>query len=119
MEKLPQDSESRHADKYIVRFPDGMRDRLKEAAHANGRSMNAEIIARIQLTFDQDPALGFMTPNQRKAILGSPELEERLVERLSEKLKAAVKEAWSAEQINRFANWQAEEQGKKAKPPKP
>lgn len=34
-------------DKYVVRFPDGMRDRLKAAAEANKRSMNAEIIARL------------------------------------------------------------------------
>lgn len=43
---------SQTSDKYVVRFPDGMRDRLKEAAHENGRSMNAEIIARIQQSFE-------------------------------------------------------------------
>lgn len=31
-------------DKYVLRLPDGMRDRIKAAADANGRSMNAEII---------------------------------------------------------------------------
>ena len=50
--KPPQDSDSRHADKYIVRFPDGMRDRLKEQAKASNRTLNAEIIARLQQTFD-------------------------------------------------------------------
>lgn len=39
---------------YIVRFPDGMRDRIKEAAAANGRSMNAEIIYRLQTTLEMD-----------------------------------------------------------------
>ena len=39
-------------DQYIVRFPDGMRERLKRAAAANNRSLNAEIIARLQFTFD-------------------------------------------------------------------
>ncbi|MDX0930555.1 Arc family DNA-binding protein [Sinorhizobium medicae] len=34
-------------DRYIVRFPDGMRDEIAAAAKANGRSMNAEIIARL------------------------------------------------------------------------
>ncbi len=48
---------SRIADQFVVRFPDGMRDRLKEAAAANGRSMNAEIIARLSASFDhQIPA---------------------------------------------------------------
>jgi len=32
-------------DQYMVRFPDGMRDRLKAAAAQNKRSMNAEIVA--------------------------------------------------------------------------
>lgn len=52
MEKKPQDTESRHADKYVVRLPDGMRDRIREASEANGRSMNAEIVARLQASFD-------------------------------------------------------------------
>ncbi len=34
-------------DQYMLRFPDGMRDQLKVAAEQNGRSMNAEIIARL------------------------------------------------------------------------
>lgn len=34
-------------DKYIVRLPDGMRDQLKAAAKANGRSLNAEIVHRL------------------------------------------------------------------------
>lgn len=51
----PQDTESRHADKYIVRFPDGMRDQLKEAAKANNRTMNAEIVARLQESFGAKP----------------------------------------------------------------
>lgn len=49
--KPPQDTESRHADKYIVRFPDGMRDRLKEEAKANNRTLNAEIVARLEGSF--------------------------------------------------------------------
>ena len=48
----PQDTESRHADKYIVRFPDGMRDQLKEAAKASNRTMNAEIVARLQSSLE-------------------------------------------------------------------
>lgn len=41
-------------DKFMLRLPDGMRDRLKSAAEANGRSMNAEIVTRVQQTFDVD-----------------------------------------------------------------
>ena len=50
--KKPQDTESRHADKYIVRFPAGMRDRIAEAAKAHNRSMNAEIVARLSGSFE-------------------------------------------------------------------
>lgn len=52
MDKKPQDSASREADKYIVRFPDGMRDQIAEAAKASKRSMNAEIVARLQQSFE-------------------------------------------------------------------
>lgn len=42
---------SRTAEQFVVRFPDGMRDRIAEAAKANNRSMNAEIVARLEQTF--------------------------------------------------------------------
>lgn len=35
-------------DKYILRLPDGMRDDLKENAAHNKRSLNAEIVARLE-----------------------------------------------------------------------
>lgn len=41
----------RDSDKFMLRFPDGMRDQVAEAAKAAGRSMNAEIVARLQSTF--------------------------------------------------------------------
>lgn len=47
---------SEAADRYIVRFPDGMRDRLKDEALKNGRSLNAEIIKRLQDSLDFDLA---------------------------------------------------------------
>lgn len=39
---------NRESDKFIVRLPDGMRDRIKAAAEANSRSMNAEIVATLE-----------------------------------------------------------------------
>jgi hypothetical protein len=38
-------------DKYLIRFPEGMRDRIAASAKENSRSMNAEIIARIEYSF--------------------------------------------------------------------
>lgn len=52
MDKKPQDTESRHADKYVLRFPEGMRTRIAEAAKENSRSMNAEIISRLQQSYE-------------------------------------------------------------------
>lgn len=44
---------ARDDPKFIVRLPDGMRDRIAEAARANGRSMNAEIVHRLEQSFEQ------------------------------------------------------------------
>lgn len=41
-------STTRESDKFMLRFPDGMRDRIKAEADKNGRSMNAEIIQAIE-----------------------------------------------------------------------
>lgn len=35
-------------DQFQVRLPEGMRDRIKADADANGRSMNAEVVARLE-----------------------------------------------------------------------
>ncbi len=37
----------------MLRFPAGMRDRIREEAENNNRSMNAEIIARLESSFDK------------------------------------------------------------------
>ena len=48
-ERKPYPSEQQ--DRLIIRFPDGMRDRIAALAKANGRSMNAEIISMIETSF--------------------------------------------------------------------
>ena len=35
-------------DKFMLRMPDGMRDRIRAAAEANNRSMNSEILATLE-----------------------------------------------------------------------
>lgn len=37
----------RESDKFMLRLPEGMRDRLKVTAQANNRTLNAEIVARL------------------------------------------------------------------------
>lgn len=41
-------------DKFNLRFPDGMRDVIADRAKQNGRSMNSEIIARLNATISYD-----------------------------------------------------------------
>lgn len=49
---------SEQQDRFIVRLPDGMRDKIRSVAERNGRSMNAEIVARLQRSLDADEVLG-------------------------------------------------------------
>lgn len=45
----------RESDKFQLRLPDGMRDRIKAAAQANGRSMNAEVVATLEEKYPAPP----------------------------------------------------------------
>lgn len=46
--------ESRDLNKFLVRMPPGMRDHIASLAKENGRSMNAEIVYRLQTTLEMD-----------------------------------------------------------------
>lgn len=64
-------------DKYILRFPEGMRERIKANATENNRSMNAEIVARLESSFEASK-----DPHTRQIIV-------RLLERIGELREAA------------------------------
>src|SRR5690606_126511 len=71
---------SRTADKFVVRLPDGMRERIADVARNHHRSMNSEIIARLEQSLLQEDALDD-EPGMR---LDSPELslhERELLQR--------------------------------------
>ena len=72
---------SRTADKFVVRLPDGMRERIAEVARNHHRSMNSEIIARLEQSLIQEGALG----DELSMRLDSPELslhERELLQRV-------------------------------------
>jgi hypothetical protein len=46
--KSDSKSPSHQLERFIVRLPDGMRDAIAASAKANGRSMNAEIVYRLE-----------------------------------------------------------------------
>lgn len=48
---------SRTADKFVVRLPEGMRERISDVARDHHRSMNSEIIARLEQSLVQEGAL--------------------------------------------------------------
>lgn len=54
VKKAPAPSDT--ADKFMLRLPDGMRDRIAEAAKRNRRSMNAEIVARLEMSLETEPS---------------------------------------------------------------
>ncbi|CAN7203298.1 Arc family DNA-binding protein [Rhizobium sp. LjRoot30] len=45
-------------DQYMLRFPDGMRDLLKQHAEKNGRSLNVEIVTRLEASLAGGEAPG-------------------------------------------------------------
>lgn len=46
---------NRDSDKFMLRFPEGMRNHIAEVAKANNRSMNAEIVARLMESLLEPP----------------------------------------------------------------
>lgn len=71
---------SRTADKFVVRLPDGMRDRIAEVSRNHHRSMNSEIIARLEQSLFQEGALD----DELSMRVDSPELslhERELLQR--------------------------------------
>lgn len=47
----------RYQDQFMLRLPDGMRGRLHSEAKSNARSLNAEIVARLDASFDAQRSL--------------------------------------------------------------
>jgi hypothetical protein len=72
----PKSTGPQAGDKYIVRFPEGVRDRIAEAAKANNRSMNAEIIDRLDRSFA--PGEGYATKAQLERVFSKIAEEQAL-----------------------------------------
>ncbi|WP_142628090.1 Arc family DNA-binding protein [Rhizobium sp. P007] len=51
---MAEDQNRAFQDKFMLRFPDGMRDEIKHSAEESGRSMNAEIIQRLKSSLEDD-----------------------------------------------------------------
>lgn len=59
---------SQTADKFVIRLPDGMRERLRQQAKANQRTMNGEIVFHLDRALaaenENGPAATAIAPDQ-------------------------------------------------------
>lgn len=69
---------------FPLRMPDEVRERLKEAAISNKRSLNAEIVARLELSFAQGQGLeafsGRLDDSSVELIRRTSEIFKRLLD---------------------------------------
>jgi predicted DNA-binding protein len=56
----------RGSDQFVIRFPEGMRDRLAKVAAANGRSMNAELVHRLETSMTESGILKYAEAELQK-----------------------------------------------------
>jgi hypothetical protein len=68
---------SREHPQMRIRLPPELKEKIEEAAHDNRRSMNAEVIARLQASFEEDA--GELMPDQTELLM---ELLKKLIETL-------------------------------------
>lgn len=56
---------SQDADQYVLRFPPGLRERVKQSASVNHRTMNAEMIHHIEAALGKEkgPAATAIAPD--------------------------------------------------------
>jgi hypothetical protein len=98
---------SRQLDKFIIRLPDGMRDHIKAAASASHRTMNDEVIFRLEASFhdaERSTGMAWVKRAKQDAAAATSELSPNLELRIGnlEKGLAALLGA-IAELESRFA----------------
>lgn len=76
MSKNPYPSDQQ--DKFMLRFPEGMRELIKAEAERNNRSMNAEILHRLEVSFVFD------LPQKQAQASELVRVEEAVLRRLEE-----------------------------------
>ena len=73
-----QESGSRTADKFVVRLPKGMRQLIAEVAKNYHRSMNSEIVSRLESSLRVEPCL--LTGEGEEGLEGLSETDTMNVE---------------------------------------
>ena len=78
---MAKDTPGRGSDQFPLRFPDGMRGQLKKAAKENNRSLNAEIIARLEV-FTDSPSNSDRLDEIRETLIKHDEKLDKLTDML-------------------------------------
>lgn len=93
-------------DRYNISFPPGMRERIQSAARTNHRTMNAEIVHRLQESFDPRERNGPPRPiNQKIKPIGSMNMNQTIT---IDHLRAMPVGQIAALNANELARLQAE-----------
>jgi predicted DNA-binding protein len=70
------DSETRTLkDQFMLRLPDGMRDRIKAVAEQSGRSMNAEIVKTLDVAYPEPKDTMYLVLDDIRRVLEDYEKE--------------------------------------------
>lgn len=86
--------DSRTADKFVVRLPEGMREEIAERARINGRSMNSEMIMMMRAQLAPGAQQPEPLANAARSLIDmvQSELGERTAERREQEYKFAIDE---------------------------
>ncbi|EKQ3556075.1 Arc family DNA-binding protein [Salmonella enterica] len=83
----------RDYDKFMLRFPDGMRDIIAERAKSNGRSMNSEIVQILQDAIDDNKKSDYLSSyNEVFNILHDKKFSHDFYKKMNKIINESVKE---------------------------
>lgn len=84
---MAENDQHQYKDRYMLRLPDGMRERIKAAAEANNRSMNAEIVLTLEEAY---PSPLYDDPEQMIHLVDSLESIQKEIDKCAESLQSAT-----------------------------
>ncbi len=68
---------------FRLRLPEDLKSQIEASAKANGRSMNAEVLSRLERSFDLDDGLTALT-DRVEELEGMMEAQNKQIERLEQ-----------------------------------
>lgn len=96
---------SQTLDKFQLRFPSGLRDRIKTVSEENGRSMNTEIIHRLENSFDSESVSIDEIPSPEDARKLAMKARENMGALAREFALAEIKKAINSGQTTFYLNF--------------